>query len=451
MNVSNDGRSLTVQLGFQSHDPSLAAKIANAHARTYVDGQTAFRTANAALKTAWLRKQLDVAAADLRSAQVALQTHPTSMSSSIMIAADQTAELKSRQSVATAKQGVYEALLSRFVVMSAEEKFTGADTRIVSGAVTSTTPSFPNIPVFTAIAAVLSLVAGVFAALISAAFKTEKTKESDVAERFGLRLLGTLDVPTRPLISMPWSRRMRAAHFWEQIRRIRCSIRRGSDGSVVTAVTSFLPDEGKSLVAASLARAMASSGNRTLLVDLDLRRPNAHRLLSVERNENIGLGEALRKRTKTLEAAVVADSSNRLFLLTCATLETTDVDVLASAQLRVLLDRLRREFKVIIIDTPPLGIVSDALNAAMLADQTILVAGSSPALSSNVDNAMTILTNCAVAASGLVVTVRGKMRTSSYSYLRHYSGGDKMVEVSPLPKRWRFGDRKLRPLWEHTA
>ena len=449
LTVLNDGRSLTVQLSFTARNPNLAVRIANAHAKAFLDSQIAYRSAVATQKTFWLRKQLDVAAADLRSAQISLQTHLVSTSPQIVIAADQTAELKSRQSVVLAKQHVYEGLLARFAVMAAEEKYTGPEIRVVAPATIPTIPSYPNIPVFAAIAAVMSLLVGMAVALLVSALERKRPSAKAVADDLGLRLFGSVPIPTRPwLISS--SRRLSGAHFWEQIRRIRCVVRGGSDSAIVAAVTSYLPNEGKSLVAASLARSIASSGSRTLLIDLDLRRPNAHKLLGVPRNETAGLGEALCKKIKTSEFAISADPSGTLFLLTGASNGINDVDVLASAQLKALLVRLKREFRTIILDTPPLGVVSDALNAVTLADTTVLVAESSIHIRENVTRAVEALESCAVAAGGLVVTTRSRSSDTGYSYLSGYATSDKMIKVAPLPVRWRFQKVAASPLWEHS-
>ena len=443
LNVFNDGRSLTVELSFQAADPILAAQIVDAHVAAFISNQIAYRSQVAGQKTAWLKRQLDVAASELRTAQVALQTHLVPAAPQAMVAADQTAELKSRLSIVTARQNVYEALLSRYAIMTAEEKYVGSDTRVVSQSAVPTVPTFPNKPIFLAIAAVISIIAGGLAALVMSAMQKQPIREEDIVHRLGLPLLGVVQLPTRMLIIGRSSRKLRLAYFWEQIRSIRCFVRLGEESGRVTAITSYLPDEGKSLVAASLARAISSAGTKTLLIDLDMRRPNAHTLLSVSQNETCGLGEALQRKVKTSAATICVDPSGSLYLLSGATLGAKDIDALAGVRLKLLLSRLKREFKVIILDTPPIGVVSDAIYASILADETIIVAQSGPQFSSNLPGAVKILANCSINVQGVVITKRDRPEKSAYSYLQNYFYHDKLVELSPIPRRRLIAFRKL--------
>ena len=278
LSAFNDGRSLTLDLAFELEDPDLATKIVNDHADAYIAAQIAYRYSEANIKVQWMKKQLDASAQQLHAAEVALQTHAIGSNTQ---GADQTAELKSKKAFADAQETVYTSLLSRYNIMAAERNYVGSDTRIVSPAIVPTHPKFPNTPLFIAIAGVVSLIGGCVAAWVSSLFGRTLDAEG-LGFEMGTSYLGTVRFP-RPgsMAGTGTPRRMRRAAFWEQIRTVRSSLGINvADGSVIL-VTSHSPHEGKSVVAASLARAVASSGTRTLLLDADMRRPSAHKLLGL--------------------------------------------------------------------------------------------------------------------------------------------------------------------------
>jgi polysaccharide biosynthesis transport protein len=161
--------------------------------------------------------------------------------------------------------------------------------------------------------------------------------------------------------------------FAEAYRVLRAALNRSPEagpGRVLT-VTSTLPGEGKSLTAANLALTLASTEERVLLVEADLRRPSLSPLLGARRVP--GLCEVL-CGVATAPQAVQRVPGTRLHLLPAGSpVHASPADLLATAALRDLLAALAGSYDRIVVDTPPAGAVADALTLAPLTDGAVLV------------------------------------------------------------------------------
>ena len=175
----------------------------------------------------------------------------------------------------------------------------------------------------------------------------------------------------------------------ENFRRIRTSLKFGAkfgrqrgrkalsgdgagDGSTgqVLVITSPDQNDGKSTVAANLAISMARGGQRTLLVDADLRRPILHRLFGVARSP--GLSEVLdgERAFRPEEAQTAIENFS---LLTSGRSETPSAELLDTETMRALVDGMRDYYDAVIIDTPPVLAVTDPLILAAFCDAVSLV------------------------------------------------------------------------------
>jgi capsular exopolysaccharide synthesis family protein len=135
-----------------------------------------------------------------------------------------------------------------------------------------------------------------------------------------------------------------------------------------------LPGDGKTLTAINLAITLARRGIRTVLVDADLRRGSIDRYLHVPGTR--GLGDVLSGRAKleeVLQRASVGDKLELTYLTAGTSTENTGY-LLSLESMRTVHDALRNAFQVVILDTPPLGVVSDAAALSMLVDKVVLVA-----------------------------------------------------------------------------
>ena len=144
----------------------------------------------------------------------------------------------------------------------------------------------------------------------------------------------------------------------------------GAAGPVVVAVSSPGPGDGKSFITANLAVTFADAGRRTLLVDGDLRRGAQHRLFGADRRP--GLTDVLRGDVP-LEAGLRPTGYDALTLLPCGVRTSDAPELLGSAKMPELLARLRGDYDVILVDSPPLGAGIDPFVLGTLTGNLLLV------------------------------------------------------------------------------
>lgn len=164
----------------------------------------------------------------------------------------------------------------------------------------------------------------------------------------------------------------RAFHAREALRKLRTNLRYADvdrpPRSIV--ITSSAPSEGKSTVAAHLARVMARAGQRTLLIDADLRRPVEAQQFGVD--GSIGLSQLL-AGTVALADVLQADPDSRLTVLPAGEVPPNPSELLGSRRMHELVAELSEDY-VIVIDAPPVLAVTDAQLLSRHADGAILVA-----------------------------------------------------------------------------
>jgi capsular exopolysaccharide synthesis family protein len=165
----------------------------------------------------------------------------------------------------------------------------------------------------------------------------------------------------------------------EQYRRLAATLHHGqaANGLKVIMVASAVAGEGKTLTAANLALTLSESYQRNvLLVDADLRKPSIHAVFKVAGDP--GLAEGLMSvEDRKLPLHVI---SPRLTILPAGTPSSDPMAGLTSNRMRYLLDEAREAFDWVIIDTPPVGLLTDANLLAAMVDGIVLVvkAGSTP-------------------------------------------------------------------------
>jgi succinoglycan biosynthesis transport protein ExoP len=170
------------------------------------------------------------------------------------------------------------------------------------------------------------------------------------------------------VIDSPFSR------FTESIRAIKISgdLFGVSKSNKVIALTSSLPNEGKSTIGTSLAQLMAHSGSRVILLDCDLRNPVLSRTLAPEANS--GLIEVLSGRA-SLDDVTWTDPSTKLTFLPCVLKSRVahTSEILASEATKNLFDRLREAYDYVVVDLSPLAPVVDVRATHNLVDSYIFV------------------------------------------------------------------------------
>jgi Mrp family chromosome partitioning ATPase len=136
-------------------------------------------------------------------------------------------------------------------------------------------------------------------------------------------------------------------------------------------LTSSVPDEGKSLISMSMARLLAYTGRRVVVVDGDFRRPTLHGLLG--RPMQPGLVDLLNGEA-TPDEAVYRDPESGLHAIFAGRVPSGAAYMPDFDRLRALLASLSRHYELVILDTPPVLVGSEAMHYARLVDATVFVA-----------------------------------------------------------------------------
>ena len=192
-------------------------------------------------------------------------------------------------------------------------------------------------------------------------------------------------------------------------------------------VTSSIPEEGKSNVVINLAATLGNSENKVLVIDCDLRKPAINKYLKFSRNHkgltNIIAGEI------SLEEAIDNVPDLNIDVLLSGTIPPNPSEILASNDMKELIDYVKKQYDYILIDTPPVSVVTDAAILGTVADGAVLVIKSKFASSDIVRKAIKSLDTVGVKIFGVIVSQfnpkKSNRSKSSYSYSYNYYGEDK--------------------------
>jgi capsular exopolysaccharide synthesis family protein len=215
-----------------------------------------------------------------------------------------------------------------------------------------------------ALAALGGLVLGGGSVVLFEYLRDRVSIPEEVSQRVGLRVIGTV-----PQISRS-RKRANDGHVAECVDGIRAVISQtGREAPKVILVTSAVEHEGKTTFAAQLAASLARSGKRTLLLDGDLRHPNAHLALGLDLRA--GLPELLRGEISPDEA-VQPTAIDGLFAVTGGVCDYAAITALSRPETAALLKSLRDSFDHVVIDAGPVLAFADVLLLGQLSDLAIV-------------------------------------------------------------------------------
>ena len=187
-----------------------------------------------------------------------------------------------------------------------------------------------------------------------------------------------------------------------------------SGGHQVVQVTSPNPGDGKTTLAANLAVSIANSGKRVLLIDADFRRPRCHAVFGAE-NE-VGMSTVIEGTVELMDAVQATEVEN-LSLLTCGKLPDNPSELLTSRRFEELLDVLREQYELVIVDTPPVLVVTDPLNVVPRVDVVLVVLKLTKSARHHGHQALDLLEEIGANVLGVVVNgVDGGSNYGAYGY-----------------------------------
>ncbi|MBI5094004.1 MAG: polysaccharide biosynthesis tyrosine autokinase, partial [Candidatus Hydrogenedentes bacterium] len=182
-------------------------------------------------------------------------------------------------------------------------------------------------------------------------------------------------------------------------------------------VTSAVPGEGKTTTAVNLAVTMADRGIRVLLIDTDLRRPNVHRVLKVERGP--GLSDVLRE-SLDVHTVIRKTRIENLSIISSGRVPPNPSELIASERMLHLVKLLGREFDLVVCDAPSILVVTDPVLLATHMDTVILVVSVNNARRETIQRAKKLLDTAQASVAGVVLNGLEATRRHYYYYYYYY-------------------------------
>jgi capsular exopolysaccharide synthesis family protein len=201
----------------------------------------------------------------------------------------------------------------------------------------------------------------------------------------------------------------------EAYRALGTSIMLASSDLKTLLITSPLPGEGKTTTAANTAVVLAQQGKRVLVVDADLRKPALH--VGFHLSNDSGLSNILSGQAGFDQVDIPNDSVPNLTVLTAGPVHPTPAEVLGSAKMRELMRQWRDKYDYIIIDTPPVLAVTDAMRLSREVDSVLLILRSGGTRCEALTRACDLFNQSSIPVLGIVVN-RVNFRSAGpyYSY-----------------------------------
>ncbi len=196
---------------------------------------------------------------------------------------------------------------------------------------------------------------------------------SEVGKYSSVPLLGVLpkyasDIPLHKFIVEKYPKSFLA----ESLRAVRSNFQfiNNSPGSKVIAITSTISGEGKTFLSVNLAGVLAISGKKVIIIDSDMRNPTVHKYFNLK--NKVGLSSILSEQCDYEEAIQDIHKFDIKFI-TAGPIPPNPAELLNDEKFNILIERLKEKFDFVIVDNPPIGLVSDALKSMQFADYPIYV------------------------------------------------------------------------------
>ncbi|HXK12489.1 MAG TPA: polysaccharide biosynthesis tyrosine autokinase [Vicinamibacteria bacterium] len=343
---------------------------------------------------------------ELRAAMDAQKTQAANQSRKV-------AELEALRKEANSEKSLYDVLLQKLNETDIAASIRSNNVSVVDRASAPQSPERPQKRKIALAGFLLGLVAGL-GLVLARDYLANTIRDPEEVERYlHLDLLAAVPRYEEENDSL-------ATEAYQSLRTALLFARRDERGQVVL-VTGTAPQEGKTTTIVNLARLLAAAGEKTAVVDCDLRRAQMHQRLGLQREP--GFTDFF-VRKEPLAALVQPAPLANLFALTAGALPPNPPALLARKAFADLLDELRARFEWVLVDSPPLASVTDALLLARHADHTLLVVQHNKVDKKLVKRSVAALRKVTPHLLGAVLNVVDvRARSYQYYYYPQHDGG----------------------------
>jgi exopolysaccharide transport family protein len=332
---------------------------------------------------------------------------------------------------------LYEGLMEKMKEAGVSAGLKSNNFRIIDVARAPTYPVEPNIPRNLAFAFMLGLTSGVGLAFVLEGLDNTVRTTEQAQMISGLAPLGMIPMGSRAAREGNNAKRLVIAtskeavelvtqvrpqsQMAESYRALRTSLLLSNLGAPpkVIMITSALPQEGKTTTSINCAVVLAQKGVRVLLIDADLRRPSIHKTLGM--GPRSGLSNVLTGSATLAQAITRSPILPNLSVLPAGTPPPNPAELLASPNMRQVLDELRGQYDHIVVDTPPTLSVTDAVVLSPRADAIVLVIRSGQTTKQALRRSRDILMQVNAKVSGVLLNAVD-LSSPDYYYYYEYQG-----------------------------
>lgn len=361
------------------------------------------------------RGELELSRANSQLA--ALSTSRDEMQTQIETQGQDLIRLQQLTREAEASRLLYEHFLSRLKETAAQEGIQQADSRVLSQAVPPAVPSEPRKSLVLAMAGMLGLMLGVGLVLIREARKNTYRTARDLELSTGYTVMGQVPLlparKRRDTVTYLATKPTSAAA--EAIRNLRTSIMLSNVDRPpkVIVTTSSIPGEGKTMLSLALAQNFSGMGKKVLLIEGDIRRRVIGQYLGQAPKD--GLLSVL-SGTQPLSELVVHDDGIGADILIGEKTSANAADIFSSESFARLLAEAKREYDLIVLDTPPVLVVPDARIIAQNADVILFAVKWDSTSKSQVEEALRMFESVNQRVSGLILNHISPKGMKRYGY-----------------------------------
>jgi capsular exopolysaccharide synthesis family protein len=325
---------------------------------------------------------------------------------------------------------------------------------IVDSAKVSDTPVSPRPVRNLGLALILGLLIGVGAAVVRELLDTSLKSSDDIAEVTSTPIVATIGVDSTAAVRSPAEVLGEVNPWAEAFRVLRTNMRyvEVDRDQRVFVVSSSLPGEGKTTTAVGLAITLAMANERVVLVECDLRRPLLATKLGLD--DSTGTTSVLIGRVHVRQALQQYGDTG-LSVLTSGPIPPNPSELLQSRAMEKLLDELREEFEIVILDAPPLLPVTDAALLAARADGALIVTRHGKTTNDQLRHAIERLDAVDAKPVGVVINMSPTTRRDSgygtgygygygYGYARVDQDSPRTASDGSARRPWHWGRRGAR-------
>lgn len=315
-----------------------------------------------------IRRSIQSQYAVARSREETLRRRLETLKGKTLTEQNQGIELSILRREADTNRQQYDALLRRFNQLNAESGVQTNNLAVIDQAMVDPEPSWPNLPLNVALSVVAGLLFSGLYILAQTQLLDRVRTGNDVTNRLGLALLGALP-PTPDVLG---DARDPKSHVSESLNVLRTSLLMASESGAPRSamITSIQASEGKSSTCVALAVAYARLGKKVLIIDLDLRRPNVHRLLSL--SNSVGASAVLSGQAE-LAAAIQETEFAGVDAITGGDVPPSPTELVMGHALDAMLASVAKVYDLVLVDSAPLLSLADAVILSSRVEATLLV------------------------------------------------------------------------------